>query len=577
MQKNSKKVLRDDSDNGEVNPGPPDFRRESLQLLRESTHELGWKYRLWIPASVLLASVFLLPPRLLQFFTENITNLAEAGATDFLRQLILFGTATAICLWLGIFLGGVLAEWLRLQISVSLRTQALGSLLESRLERIDQAERGDWMTRMTGDLASCEDFLSHSLPEQIRNLTILLGSALLFAVHSGWIALIPILAAAGLGWLNVAAQRKMAPVLGESREIEGSIFQTIIESFEGIRTIRSYGAESSVGGRLDGQLQTLKRVGMRIIKIMSGLMGLNEMASQLVITLILSLVAYRLSGDTLTVEQVLVYPFYINLFLNAAKSLVAAAYDWNRFFIEGGRLATILYDETGKIDPDTDLHGTLGIRSLEASHLEIRYGLEPPVLSDFDIRVDRGDLVVLMGPSGSGKSTLLEVLAGLRSHSNGELFLATESSDRENVPMIPKSLCAFVEQQPYLFVGTVRDNLTLGSPDVPDEEIEKVIEAVGLREAIRERGGLDTVLSDRGKNWSVGQQYRLALCRGLLSHRPFLMLDEPFAALDDRSVDAVVRALDLARERDIGVLLVTHVLPDSLQPDRIVNLSLGPS
>ncbi|MDF1816333.1 MAG: ABC transporter ATP-binding protein, partial [Verrucomicrobiales bacterium] len=356
---------------------------------------------------MLLASVFLLPPYFLKYFTETVTRIDEVSGRSFLQELIIFGVIISICLWVGLFLSGVLAEWLRIQISINLRNDALASLLESKLERIDDAQRGDWMTRMTSDLSSCEDFLSDSLPRQIRNLTILLGSAILFAVNSGWIAAIPVVSALFLGWFNVFSQKKMAPVLGEAREIEGGIFQTIIESFEGLRTIRSFGGEESIRHNLNQQLQNLKAAGMRIIKIMSGLMGLNEMISQIVITLILTLVAFRITGDSLTVTDALVYPFFINIFLNAAKTLVAAAFDWNRFFIEGGRLASVIYDSSGKLRDEDDLRGVTGAEAIGGDGIEIRYGDSPPVVRDFDFVVNRGEIVVMKGPSGSGKSTLL--------------------------------------------------------------------------------------------------------------------------------------------------------------------------
>jgi ABC-type transport system involved in cytochrome bd biosynthesis fused ATPase/permease subunit len=100
-----------------------------------------------------------------------------------------------------------------------------------------------------------------------------------------------------------------------------------------------------------------------------------------------------------------------------------------------------------------------------------------------------------------------------------------------------------------------------------------VIKAVGLEEVVSRRGGLDSVLNDRGRNWSVGQQYRLALCRALLSHSPFLMLDEPFAALDEESVGDVIKTIEMAKKAGSGVVVVTHVLPEGLEPDQIVEIT----
>ena len=573
MQKKDKEISNSEEFLGSEEVSPANFQKESLRLLRELTRELGWKYRLWIPLSILLASIFLLPPRLLQFFTENVVRIGEIDGAEFLRQLIIFGLLVAGSLWAGIFLGGVLAEWLRLQIGVRLRSAAMESMLEARIERIDQASRGDWMTRLTSDLSNCEDFLSDSLPEQIRHLSVLIGSAVLFAFHSSWIALIPVVAALFLASLNIFIQKKMAPALRSSREIEGDIFQTMIEGFEGLRTIRSYGSENFFREVLASKLLHLKRVGMRIIKTMSALMGLNEVAAQLVITLIVTLVAYRVAGSRLTALDALVYPFYINLFLNSAKQLVAASYSWNRFFVEGGRLAGLLYDPAMKLSFGGEVKDAVGVASISANDLEVRHVKEgPPVVTGLNLLVECGKTTALMGPSGSGKSTVLEVLAGLRSPSGGELRLSRKGGSSQSISLVPGSMCAFVEQQPCLFAGTIRDNIGLGRSEVDDLTLNEAIFSVGMKMEVDERGGLDAALDDRGRNWSVGQQYRLALCRALVSGRVFFMLDEPFASLDPESIGMVIEALEEAKEAGTGIVLATHQVPEGLIVDTICDL-----
>jgi ABC-type transport system involved in cytochrome bd biosynthesis fused ATPase/permease subunit len=139
-------------------------------------------------------------------------------------------------------------------------------------------------------------------------------------------------------------------------------------------------------------------------------------------------------------------------------------------------------------------------------------------------------------------------------------------------PQAPPFLCAFVEQQPYLFVGTIRENITLESATIGDPDVWRALDEVGLCEVVERRGGLDQVLADRGRNLSVDQQYRLALCRALVCGRPFLLMDEPFAALDLQSVDRVVVALQAERAKGTGVLLITHLLPPNLEADCIVEM-----
>lgn len=541
--------------------------RSSLKLLAQLIRELGWRYRVYIPAYILVSAAFLLPPQLLKTFTAHAQGLSETTANDFLVLLGFFGAGIAVALWLSIYFSSWAGEWLRLTVTINLRRRLLGALHRKPLETLDSAQRGDWLTRMSGDLRGVEFFLADTLPEQLRQATLLCGATALFVFHTGPIALIPVVFALLLGWLNAVVQRRVAPTLREAREEEGRVFHFFIESFEGLRTIRSFKAESVIAHRLNAGLSRLYQIGMRIIRMMGALMGVNELASQIVITACLCFLTWSLQSGPLTVADVLVYPFYITLFLNAAKSLVAGAYDWNRFFVEGGRLAGICED-SGEVRSGVGILANSATEKIRLRKLELGFEGQPPLLSGFDLDLNRGEILAIMGPSGCGKSTLLEVLAGLRNPQVGEIF-----ADEQLLNAVPIELSAYVEQNPYLFAGSVRENVALGL-EPNDEAIRNALEQVDLAETFENRGGLEAEIADRGQNLSQGQRYRLALARALLADRPFLLLDEPFATVDEESAESVIRAIRNLREsRGIGVVLVTHVLPPSLEPSRVVNLA----
>ncbi len=542
--------------------------QRARRLLRMLTRDLGWTYRLYVPAVIALSIVYLLPPRFLQYFTESADRIDALPASRFLWLLVGFGVAVAAALWLSTFLGGLLREWLRLKVSVDLRRRSLAAMHGTPLAVFDDAHRGDWMTRMTSDLHNVEEFLSDSLPSQIQSLTLVLGSAALFLAHSGPLALIPCAAAIGLAFLNLRVQRTMAPVLTEARELEGEVFQDLIENYEGLRTIRSAGAESSVMSRFTARLESVRRTGMRIIRSMAGLMGVNELASQFVITAILSLLAWSLRNGSLTVADVLIYPFFLNVFLGNARSLAASAYEWNRFFVEGGRLAELLdHARPGRKnrEPRPTPRTT---RVVTAETLALGFRGAPRLVEDLDLVLQRGEIVALTGPSGCGKSTLLETLAGLRPPLAGSFRL----DDGPPLAELPTEIASFVEQRPYLFVGSFRENLCLGlegdrRPD--DARLFQCLEELDLAGLVRQRGGLDAVLTDRGLNLSEGQRYRLALCRALLTARPFLLLDEPFAALDETSARQVVTVLSAEARSGLGIVLATHQMPPGLDAREI--------
>ena len=185
-----------------------------------------------------------------------------------------------------------------------------------------------------------------------------------------------------------------------------------------------------------------------------------------------------------------------------------------------------------------------------------------------------------MGPSGSGKSTFLEVLAGLRPALGGNASVVDgrgmclwESTSPARLPIGPS---AFVDQHPYIFEGTIRDNLTFGIPSrLSDTVLWQALERTSLYQFTLNRGRAGCMsLSDRGQNLSVGERYRIALCRALLLGRPFLLVDEPFAVSRTRSpIQIVITALMAERDQGTGVVVVTHYLPEGIRSGRTFSIS----
>ena len=282
-------------------------RRNSVRLIREMVQRLGWKYLLWIPAVMLISTVHLLPPQFLMFFTSFADSSRDQPATflfwqispnSFIRWLVVFGILIAACQWLASVLSGLLYEFMRLTISVELRRDAVSAINRTRVDKLDTGHRGDWMTRTTSDLRNCESFLTHEIAGQIRSATIVLCIGGILFSRSVVVGMALVIAAIAMLIFNTVVQKVMAPTLGKARDIEGNIVQSMIETFEGLRTIRSFGAEEFTLKRIDVQLQNLFRTGMKIMRTMSSLMGLNGAGTQIVITAIFAFALWQFPQAT---------------------------------------------------------------------------------------------------------------------------------------------------------------------------------------------------------------------------------------------------------------------------------------
>jgi len=194
------------------------------------------------------------------------------------------------------------------------------------------------------------------------------------------------------------------------------------------------------------------------------------------------------------------------------------------------------------------------MQHMELCHVTLRYpGRTSPALSDITLRIDQGEKVALVGPSGAGKSSLLSILAGFIGASEGEVFL----NGRSLVETAPMHV-AWIGQRPYLFPGTLAENIALGHQQASRQEIEAAAsEARVMDFAATLPSGLDTVIGERGLGISGGEAQRVALARAFLDKAPFLVLDEPTAHLDADTEAALVETI-AALARGKTLVLATH-------------------
>lgn len=208
------------------------------------------------------------------------------------------------------------------------------------------------------------------------------------------------------------------------------------------------------------------------------------------------------------------------------------------------------------------------ISRLELEDVSASYDGNRKALINFSCVFERGRLYVLKGPSGCGKSTVLNLISGLLPPAEGVIKADTLRLESERCRALSQ-VCALIPQSPYIFPSSVRENLLLGSERCDDGTLIAALDAVGLWELIRSRGGLDLMLGDRRMGLSGGQARLLAFSRALLRKSPVIALDEPTASLDKRCEDKLC-SLMLEAKKDAIVITASH-RPDLIaRADRVI-------
>ncbi len=281
-------------------------------------------------------------------------------------------------------------------------------------------------------------------------------------------------------------------------------------------------------------------------------------------------------GGEMTLGMLVAFQLLMASFLAPAGRLVGMAGRLQTAEVDVRRLDDVLEqpaalpDDAGAEDaevPAGRLRGELELRGVDFGFAP----LEPPLIRGLDLHLTPGRRVALVGRTGSGKSTIARLVAGLYEPWSGAILL--DGAPRAGVRRaVATRSVAVVDQEIFLFEGTVRENLALWDADVPLERIRAAAQDACIDDEIMARGGYDARVEERGANWSGGQRQRLEIARALALDPAVLVLDEATSALDPLTEQRIDRAL---RARGCTCLLVAHRLSTIRDADEILVLEAG--
>src|SRR6202034_523133 len=207
---------------------------------------------------------------------------------------------------------------------------------------------------------------------------------------------------------------------------------------------------------------------------------------------------------------------------------------------------------------------------------DVSFGYDPeiPVIHDVSLRIAPGETVAFVGPTGAGKSTLAKLIVRFYDPTEGKVLIDGHDLKTVTLSSLRRQL-GVVPQEPFLFAGTIRENIAFARPEASDEEVEEAVRTVGLSDLIERMGnGVDTIVHERGQSLSSGERQLIALARAFLAHPRVLVLDEATSNLDLQSETKIEAALDILLEARTAVL-IAHRLSTAMKADRIVVVDEG--
>jgi len=475
-----------------------------------------------------------------------------------------------------------LARYCERLVSHDAALRALATIRSRFYERIEplapaqlrEYRSGELLARMVGDVDALQSLYVRGLGPPIVALVVGAASVTAAAVvlpAAGAILAVGLLLAglvvplAGSA-LSRAASRRQAGV-------RGRLTAELVEVLRGAPELVAYGREEETLRRVRAADRELARLSRRDALAA----GLADALSIMVVgaTVAGVLAAAVAAHETAALDRVLVATLALLALasFDAVAPLPVAARELFGSLAAGGRVLDLTDRQVEIRDPAVPAHAPSGSDAITLEGVTARYAPgEDPALSGFDLRLEPGRRVALVGPSGAGKTTVVNLLLRFLDPTEGRVTIAGRDA-REYRQEDIRALFALAGQDAHVFNSTIRANLAIGRPGADDEELWEVLRRARLADwAVSLTDGLDTLVGEEGSQLSGGQRQRLTLARALLSRAPVLVLDEPTAHLDPETAQALMDdVFTEAGERTI--LLITH-RPEGLEHmDEVVTLT----
>ncbi len=459
------------------------------------------------------------------------------------------------------------------RLETDMRRDLFDHLQKLSFRFFDNAKVGQIMSRITHDLFDITEF-SHHCPEEffISGIKIIGAFIILLRVNVP-LTLILFLLLPLMLLSRIFLRRKMKDAFKYQREQVGELNAQLEDNLLGIRVVKSFANEDYERERFeDGNQRFLgaKKNAYKYMALFHG--GIRFFDGVMYIAVIIIGAAYLLAGK-ITPGDFLAYLLYIQTLIASLRRLVEFTEQFQRGTTGIDRFMEIMQEPVEIADKENAVPLRAVKGHVQFDNVSFRYSEEgKTVLSHIDLQVSPGENIALVGPSGGGKTTLCSLIPRFYEAVEGRILIDGQDVRDVTLESLRRNI-GVVQQDVYLFSGTVGENILYGRPDATQKEVEEAARAAGAHAFIAALpDGYNTYVGERGVKLSGGQKQRIAIARLFLKNPPILILDEATSALDNESERLVQESLDrLAHGRT--TFTIAHRLTTVRGADRILVLT----
>ena len=550
-------------------------KRSTTEIIRRVSVYL-WPYKWLALATVGCAVLALLCafafPRLTQFIIDDVIN---DGQTDKLTPVIL--------LLLGAFFLRDFFNSVRIQVNnhfeqnvvFDMRRDVYGRLQRLPVSYYDKRASGDLMTRVIEDVNAVERLLIDGTEQGTVAIVSIFGVlAILFATNPvlAGMAMIPIpLLAIGAMCYTLTAHRRYR----KQRQASSAMNALLLDNLQGVREIKAFGRERHEDERFTDRAEAMRQSTLTIMRAWAFYNPAMSFIAASGTSLVLWIGGRQVMNNDMSVGELVAFLLYLALFYEPIGKLHGLNQMLQAARAGGERVFDILDTTEERKDIAESNPLPEPVRGeIEFREVHFEYTEDKPALHAISLTAKPGQMTALVGPTGAGKSTLVNLLPAFYEATGGAITIDGQNIAATSLESLRKNI-SVVSQEPFLFNGTVGENIAYGNLDADAEKIAEAAQAANCFDFISElTEGFGTRVGERGVRLSVGEKQRISIARALLKASPILILDEATASVDT----ATERLIQQALERLMAgrtTFVIAHRLSTIRKADQILVLKHG--
>lgn len=507
---------------------------------------------------------------------DAIDCIVEAGRVDFtrmgayLREVAICALIAAVAQWIMSQLGNRMTY----RVSRDIRNEAFEHIQQLPLSYLDQHPQGDIVSRVISDVDTFADGLLMGYTQLLTGVMTLLGT-LLFMLRLHWGITLVVVCITPLSLLVASFIAKRTYSMFRLQTVtRGEQTGLIDETIGNLKVVRAFGHEAKSLAQFDEVNDRLQKASLRAIFFSSLVNPSTRFVNSVVYAGVGLTGALVAIAGGITVGNLSSFLNYANQYTKPFNEISGVVTELQNALACAGRVFELIEAPARTPDPEAPkapekVEGRVEIRDLSFSYVP-----EKPLIGDFNLSVEPGQRIAIVGPTGCGKTTFINLLMRFYDPDGGQILLdGVDTMDMSRDQL--RSSVGMVLQDTWLKAGTIRENIAMGKPDATEEEIIAAAKQAHAHSFIRRLPkGYDTVISENGGNLSQGQKQLLCIARVMLCLPPMLFLDEATSSIDTRTEIQIQKAFDTMMKGRTS-FIVAHRLSTIQEADLILVMKDG--